>query len=487
YARRNRAIRIWDESLAESDQIGIARVIAKTVEHEKPGLVFCGAQSADHGHAQTGIAVAGLLGWAHAAVVSGLDYVPGAPLATIDRELEGGLVQKLSIETPAVLTIQLGINKPRYASLRSIKQANAKPIDVLSPAEIGLDPSQTGLAGSLSRVRRMYIPERGRSVMIEGAPAEQAARILEIVKEAIGAAEQIKFGAGGPVSVLVVAPDPEKYSAALSVGCVDEVILARSAAAEEFEPHLVQAALRQVISERAPSVVLIPHSVDGCGVAPALASALEAGSASDVFALHYDGAELIATRAAYKEKVFVELEFPGKASVILTLRSGAFQAAAAPAQARETPIEVDFTAGPHSKHLGWKDPPPNGGIDIPGASFILSIGRGVGDEANVEQFLELADSLGATLGCSRPIADNGWLPKARQVGQSGQLAAKCKLYIAMGISGSVQHQWGMKHVETIIAVNKDPEASIFSVAKFGVVGDMLEIAEELQKQIVTAS
>ena len=182
----DRAIRIWDESLAESDQVAVARVIAKAVEHEKPGLVFCGAQSADHGHAQTGIAVAGLLGWAHAAVVSGLSYEPGAPVATIDRELEGGWVQKLSIETPAVLTIQLGINKPRYASLRSIKQANAKPIEVLSPAEIGLDPAQTGLAGSLSRVRRMYIPERGRSVMIEGAPAEQAARLLEIVKEVNG-------------------------------------------------------------------------------------------------------------------------------------------------------------------------------------------------------------------------------------------------------------------------------------------------------------
>jgi electron transfer flavoprotein alpha subunit len=307
------------------------------------------------------------------------------------------------------------------------------------------------------------------------------------VVEAISAAEQIKAETGGSVSVLLLAPDPAQYISAVSLGCVDEVLLASSAVADEFEPHLFQAALRQVIRERAPSVVLIPHSVDGCGLAPALASELDAGFASDVFALHYDAGDLVATRAAYKEKVFVELDFPGKSTIVLTLRSGAFPAATAPAPASVTALTLDLPErAVRSRHLGWKDPPPNGGIDIPGAPFILSIGRGVADEANVERFLELADRLGATLGCSRPIADNGWLPKARQVGQSGQLAAKCKLYIAMGISGSVQHQWGMKHVETIIAVNKDPDASIFSIAKYGVVGDMLEIAEELQKQSLAA-
>lgn len=182
----DRAVRVWDDAIADSDQVAIARAIAKVVEKEKPGLVFCGAQSADHGHAQTGVALAGLLGWNHAAVVSGLEYQPGATTATIDRELEGGLVQNLTIETPAVLTIQLGINKPRYASLRSIKQANAKPIEFLSPADVSLDPAQTGLAGSLSHVRRMYVPKRGRSVMIEGTSVEQAARLLEIVKEVNG-------------------------------------------------------------------------------------------------------------------------------------------------------------------------------------------------------------------------------------------------------------------------------------------------------------
>lgn len=299
--------------------------------------------------------------------------------------------------------------------------------------------------------------------------------------EAIGAAARLKDTAGGPVTVLVIAADPARYAAPLSVGVVDEV-LAVTVANEEFEPHVSLAVVRHVIETRKPAIVLMPHGVDSWSLAPTVAAALGTGIATDVFAVRYEGDELVATRAAYKEKLFVEIGFPTGKPVLLTLRSGAFPAATDLAQPTLTKLDVP-EAVPHSRHLGWHEPPPTGGIDIPGAEIILSIGRGVGDESNVEQFLELAESVGATLGCSRPIADNGWLPKARQVGQSGQLAAKCRLYVAMGISGSVQHQWGMKHIETIVAVNKDPEASIFGIAKYGVVGDMLEIADEMRKQI----
>ena len=107
--------------------------------------------------------------------------------------------------------------------------------------------------------------------------------------------------------------------------------------------------------------------------------------------------------------------------------------------------------------------------------------RGIGEQANVEQFRELADKVGATLGCSRPIADAGWLPKSRQIGQSGKTATACKLYVAMGISGAIQHLAGMKHVSTIVAVNADAGASIFTIAKYGVVGDIFEISEALSE------
>jgi len=182
----DRAIRVDDAGLGDADRVAIARVIAKVAENEEPGLVLCGAQSADQGHAQTGMSVGALLGWARTAVVSRLDFKPGASFAQVERELEGGLVERLEVETPAVLTIQLGINTPRYASLRSIKQANAKAIECVSPRDIGLADAEIGSAGSLSRVRRVFVPERGRGEIIEGTPAQQAARLLEIITEVKG-------------------------------------------------------------------------------------------------------------------------------------------------------------------------------------------------------------------------------------------------------------------------------------------------------------
>jgi electron transfer flavoprotein alpha subunit len=113
----------------------------------------------------------------------------------------------------------------------------------------------------------------------------------------------------------------------------------------------------------------------------------------------------------------------------------------------------------------------------------MSIGRGIGEETNVEQFRELAETAGATLCCSRPIADAGWLPKSRQVGQSGKVVSSCKLYVALGISGSIQHMAGMKHVPTIVAVNTDPSASIFTIAKYGIVADIFDFEEELFSQL----
>ena len=120
------------------------------------------------------------------AVVSKLDFAPGAATAQVERELEGGLVERLEVETPAVLTIQLGINTPRYASLRSIKQANAKPIECLTPHDVGLADAEIGAAGALSRVRRVFVPERGRGEIIAGTPSQQAARLLEIISEVNG-------------------------------------------------------------------------------------------------------------------------------------------------------------------------------------------------------------------------------------------------------------------------------------------------------------
>jgi electron transfer flavoprotein beta subunit len=179
----DRAVRVWDEAMTGSDPIAIARVLAAVAKQEAPDMVFAGVQSSDQSFASTGIATAAFLGWPHAAVVSLLKLAPGAKSAVFRRELEGGLLHEVEIECPAVLTIQLGINTPRYASLRAIKQAAAKPIEEKSLADVGLGAGDVGEAGSASRVRRMYIPDKGRAQLIEGTPAEQAARLAAIIRE----------------------------------------------------------------------------------------------------------------------------------------------------------------------------------------------------------------------------------------------------------------------------------------------------------------
>lgn len=179
----DRAIRVWDDAIEGSDAIAIGRVLAAVVKKEAPDMVFAGVQSSDQAYSSTGISTAAYLNWPHAAVVADLQYKPGSGSAVIRRELEGGMLQEVEINCPAVLTIQLGINKPRYASLRGIKQAAAKPIEEISLADIGLTASDVGADNSMSCVRRMYVPAKGRAQMIEGTVAEQAAKLIQIIKE----------------------------------------------------------------------------------------------------------------------------------------------------------------------------------------------------------------------------------------------------------------------------------------------------------------
>lgn len=183
----DRAVRVWDDSLEEADAIAVANVLAGLARKEAADLIFVGVQASDDASSSTGIALAGLLDLPHAAVVSQLDYAPGSKSATVMRELEGGAYASVRIDCPAVLTIQLGINTPRYASLRGIKQAAQRDIDQFGLDDLGL-AGDVGETTSASRVRRMYVPEKGRAQMLEGTPAEQAARIAQIIKEFKGEA-----------------------------------------------------------------------------------------------------------------------------------------------------------------------------------------------------------------------------------------------------------------------------------------------------------
>ena len=318
-------------------------------------------------------------------------------------------------------------------------------------------------------------------VIAEHRRGELRATTLEL----ISAAQTAKRSSADTIAVVLIADEPDRFVPNVSLAGVDEVITVRISS-RDFDPDALEAAVSALIADRKPAVVLVPHSIDSFGYAAAVAAKGGFGFATDVFKLEYLALEegsgergLVATRGGYGQKVNVEVEFPGKDVIMLAVRANTFK----PPEGVSSPTVSEFAAPAVRTRVSSRtfiEVSSGDDVDMSAAEFILSIGRGIGEQANVERFRELAAAVGATLGCSRPIADAGWLPKSRQVGQSGKTASACKLYVAMGISGAIQHLAGMKHVAAIVAVNADAGASIFSVARYGIVGDIFEIADALR-------
>lgn len=304
--------------------------------------------------------------------------------------------------------------------------------------------------------------------------------LADMSAELIGAALEVKASVGGLLRVLVVGDQPDQFAAQLNLPGVDEIVAAQTDNAH-FDAAVYVEALHAAALQYEPALVLIGHSANGISYASALAVRLGSGFAADIFKIETVEAGLRATRSGYGNKVNVEIDFPGKSSVVLTVRGATFKPPAGEGVAKTVPLAVDLAAvSGRYNHQGFVEA-PSSGVDIGKAEFIMSIGRGIQDEKNVPRFAALAERIGATLGCSRPIADSGWLHKAHQVGLTGKVAGNCKLYIALGISGAVQHLHGMKHVETIIAINSDSNAPIYNVATYGCVMDVFEFAGALEK------
>jgi electron transfer flavoprotein alpha subunit len=295
--------------------------------------------------------------------------------------------------------------------------------------------------------------------------------LRDITGELVTAAGQL----GNPVTVAVIARDPSRLN--VSFEGVDEIVSV-PVEQEEFENDVYQSVLEALIAKRQPQLVLLGFTVNSMGYGPAVAAKLDLGFASDVHGLGRDGDAVIATRSFYGGKVDAELEFPEGQGVLLLIRPTAFAPATTGGSPATSAFSVELPAS-RARHIDFEEAAA-GDVDITTADFLLSIGRGIGDQEAIPQFERLADKLGAVLSVSRPLVDAGWMPNVRQVGQSGK-TVKPKVYLALGISGAVQHLAGMKTSGTIIAVNTDPEAAIFKVAHYGAVTDLFDVANELDK------
>jgi electron transfer flavoprotein alpha subunit len=297
--------------------------------------------------------------------------------------------------------------------------------------------------------------------------------------ETIVAAQQLAAmpGSDGTIAVLVPGASVGSVPAELAAAQITEVVTVENAALEPYTPDGFTAALQDAIAQLGPSHVLLPHTYQTRDFAPKLAARMDRALLTDVTGIKTAGTETAFVRPMFQGKLTADVVPQGPAPHFVTFQIGAYRVdqvakGASSAAVRALGVTLDASA------IREKPEPPfqqaKQAVDLSQAERIVSVGRGIKEQANIALAQKLADALGAEIAASRPICDAGWLPMERQVGSSGQTVAP-KLYLALGISGAIQHLVGMKGSSTVVAINKDPDAPIFEIADYGIVGDLFEI------------
>src|SRR6202046_1287049 len=300
--------------------------------------------------------------------------------------------------------------------------------------------------------------------------------------ETLAAAQQIVQQTKGSLAAVVIGKGVAPLADEVAAFQLDEVLLVEHDLLEKYTPDGFSLALRQVIESAKPDLVLMPHTYQVRDFAPKLAASLGKGMIGDCIHYRYENGKLIFVRQMFQGRTNADVVFTGDAPWIATFQASAFRAALptkhASGKAPVKPVSVDLKPEQiRTKPLELFREAKQA-VDLTQAPLLVSIGRGIKAPENIPMAEKLAHALGAELAASRPICDEGWLPMERQIGSSGQTVAP-KLYLALGISGAIQHVVGMKGARTIVAVNKDQNAPIFEIADYGIVGDIFEVMPAL--------
>ncbi len=300
--------------------------------------------------------------------------------------------------------------------------------------------------------------------------------------ETLAAAQEIAKQTQSSVSGLVIGKGVGALADDLAGYQLDEVLLVEHDLLEKYTPDGFSLALKQVIESAKPDLVLLPHTYQVRDFAPKLAASLNKGMIGDCTGYRSENGKLVFVRQMFQGRTAADVVFAGDAPWIATFQAGAFRADLAaknagakapvklvsvelkPEQIRTTPLDLFREA--------------KQAVDLSQAPVLVSVGRGIKGPENLPMAEKLAKLLGGEVAGSRPVCDEGWLPMDRQVGSSGQTVAP-KLYLALGISGAIQHVVGMKGARTVAAINKDQNAPIFEIADYGIVGDLFEIVPAL--------
>jgi len=301
--------------------------------------------------------------------------------------------------------------------------------------------------------------------------------------EAIVAAQQL--ASGQPITIAIVGASLASAASELAAAAVTDLVTIESPALEPYTPDGYTAALQAAIHQLSPSLVVLPHTYQTRDFAPKLAARMDRSIITDVIAFKTSEGQTAFVRPMFQGKLTADVVPQGPTPHFITVQIGAFRAdqaarGGAPAPRRALPTSVDAGAIRQKPEAPFQQ--AKQAVDLSKAERIVSVGRGIKEQANIAVAQTLAEALGAELAASRPICDSGWLPMERQVGSSGQTVAP-KLYLALGISGAIQHLVGMKGAHTIVAINKDPDAPMFEVADYGIVGDLFDIVPALVKAL----
>jgi len=257
---------------------------------------------------------------------------------------------------------------------------------------------------------------------------------------------------------------------------VSEVLLVEHATLAAYTPDAFAAAVQQVVASEKPAYVLFPHTYQTRDFAPVAALRISGALMTDVTGINGTGAGATFSRPMFQGKLSAEVRHQGDGPRCVTIQIGAFRADAVKrgnaGPVTPVAVEIDASTIRQTPEAPFKE--AKQAVDLGQADRIVAVGRGIKSQENIAIAERLAKAMGAEIAASRPICDSGWLPMDRQIGSSGQTVAP-KLYMALGISGAIQHLVGMKGARTIVAINKDADAPIFEVADYGIVGDLFEI------------
>ena len=515
----DRAVLLTDRALAGSDTLATARALALALEQERPDLIICGRNSTDSETGQVGPEVAELMGIPHVSQVSELDLAPDPGFIQVRRVTDLGY-QTIRCPLPALVCVTEGVAPELFPNREQLEEAQGKPLEELSCAQLSSDSSLFGAAGSPTSVEdiRLVEPDRLGVVIEDGTPEESAQQVAQLVKERLGVLDAAgqdqgmaagsarypdrrdksiwvvaeKSGSGlrkvtleilgkareltsftqSEVAVVLIGPPDGQLTAELASYGADRVLVLDNTGLGPVCGRRVSEALSAAIEAARPYAVLFASTADGRDLASRIAARLKLGLTGDAIDLEIDGdGRLVQLKPALGGNVVAPILSKTLPNLV-TMRPGVLTAIDPDSAANagvDTIDAADFQ-GNDIEVLEEHFQEDIGAIALSQAQVVLGVGMGIGGPENLPKIQALAGSLGATLATSRNVVHAGWLPHQVQVGISGRTIAP-KVYIAVGLRGAFNHTVGIQKAGVIVAINTNRRHTIFRAADYGIVGD----------------